>query len=133
MFGIFSYFIDGFSPETANAAGLQKLNIKDTMSTTGTENNFNDFGEPSSSDFFTRVVGGLSTRGGGGRKKDLNPVEMFLSPAMPLFHVLNPCRGGRCIGLPGSSGFSLDDEEIVGCNVVSRILGGKSCRTPIRR
>ena len=83
--------------------------------------------------FHNSLRWGLSTRGGGGRKKDLNPVEMFLSPAMPLFHVLNPCRGGRCIGLPGSSGFSLDDEEIVGCNVVSRILGGKSCRTPIRR
>lgn len=98
MLGIFSYFIDGFSGDTANASDLQN-----------STNRSRTRADPSIN--MPRTIGGT-------RKKEMSPVEMLLSPAMPLLHALNPCRGGRCIGLPGSNAFgSSTDEEILGCKV----------------
>lgn len=52
----------------------------------------------------------LSQQGVRGGKRDRSPLELLLSPAVPLLAALQPCRG------------MLNDasEEVVGCKVIRR-------------
>ncbi|KAG7668646.1 hypothetical protein Ndes2526B_g03730 [Nannochloris sp. 'desiccata'] len=108
--GAFSYFLDGMSgADTAHAAGVVTTQDARTRS-----NLFNS----------------TATEGAGqmmeNRKninKNKSPLELLLTPAIPLLHALNPCNGGRCLTDDSSSGS-------LGCAVLESALGRNFKKVP---
>ncbi len=47
-----------------------------------------------------------------------SPLELLLSPAIPLIHALTPCNNGRCLT-------NEDSTSMLGCAVVEGVLGNK--------
>ena len=82
MLGAFSYFLDGMAGGEATAYAADHGSDTNSSSSTARSRGAMFMAPPLSSQ--------------NGRKKELSPVEMLLSPAIPLLHALNPCGGNRC-------------------------------------
>jgi hypothetical protein len=100
MLGAFSYFLDGMSGnDTAHAAGVVTTQDARTRS-----NVFN-----------SKATGRLIEDR---KNKNKSPLELLLTPAIPLFHALTPCSGGRCL-----TNDSSNSNGVLACAVLESALG----------
>jgi len=104
MLGAFSYFLDGMSAgDTAQAAGVVTTQDARTRS-----NTFNSTPTEAAEKMMQERRN---------KNKNKSPLELLLSPAIPLFHALTPCNGGRCLTNDSSS------NNVLACAVLESALG----------
>jgi hypothetical protein len=95
MLGAFSYFLDGDTAQAAVVVTSQDARIRSNL-----------FYSPGRE-------GGAAENN---KKNKKSPLELLLSPAIPLLHALTPCNGGRCLDNEHSN-------NIFGCAVLESALG----------
>lgn len=102
MLGAFSYFLDGMSGGDAAHAATGVVTTQDAR-TRGSV--FNSQPEVGAAELLLK-----------NKKKRKSPLELLLTPAIPLVQALTPCNRGRCVDTGNSTG-------ILGCAVLESALG----------